>query len=99
MRFLRKKKQFKLSTPFAKDFDMNKLFCRIFLGFVYLLRSTSLSLLWEIAHAYPKNPRKNPQNSLFISKSLAKGVETIYSYLDNTQLELLCKIKFNQMTH
>ena len=54
---------------------MNKLFCRIFLGFMYLLQSTSLSLPWEIAHAYLQNPTfKNP----FISKSLAKGVVQIH---------------------
>ena len=33
-------------------------FCRIFLGILYLLQSTSLSLPWEIAHAYFQNPKK-----------------------------------------
>ena len=46
------------STPFAKDFDMNKFFGRIFLGFLYLLQRPTLSLRWETAHAYHQNPRK-----------------------------------------
>ena len=34
-------------------------FGRIFLGFLYLLQSTTLSLPWEIAHAYLQNPWKS----------------------------------------
>ena len=48
------KREHRIDTPFAKDFDMNKLF----VGFLYALQSTSLSLPWEIAHAYLQNPRK-----------------------------------------
>ena len=36
-------------------------------------QSTSLSLAWEIAHAYLQNPRKILMNFFFISKSLVKG--------------------------
>ena len=49
-------------------------FCNIFPGFWCFLQSTFLSLPWEIAHAYLQNPRKMLQKSLFISKSLVKGV-------------------------
>ena len=47
-------------------------FCRIYLGFLYLLQITSLSSPWEIAHAYLQNPRKILQKKFIHIEILGK---------------------------
>ena len=72
-------------------------FCRIFLGILYLLQSTSLSLPWEIAHAYLQNPRKILQKKFIHIETLGKSCSSQKYISQKSLCQRVAKSSINGM--